>query len=60
MSGCIETGTTQPLAITAMTTMNVLNFGWIRSTATPMTGHIARLAYYDRRLTDAQLQALTL
>jgi len=60
MSGCIETGTTQPLAITAMTTMNVLNFGWIRSTSQPMTGHIARLAYYDRRLTDAQLQALTL
>lgn len=60
MSGCIETGTTQPLAITAMTTMNVLNFGWIRSTSQRMTGHIARFTYYDRRLTDAQLQDLTL
>lgn len=42
------------------TGVNALELGYINSLNLYLNGHIARLTYYDRRLTDAQLQALTL
>ena len=59
MSGCIETDTTRTRSMTALPTMSVLALGWVKSTSTIMTGHISRLTYWPRRLSDSDLQRLT-
>ena len=59
MSGCIETDTTRTRSMTALPTMSVLALGWVKSTSTIMTGHISRLTYWPRRLSDSDLQSLT-
>ena len=43
-----------------LVTPNEINIGARFNSTFPLNGHISRITYYDRRLTDAQLQALTL
>jgi hypothetical protein len=55
VNGTLSTASTSSL----VPTVNRLIIGADSVGATPLTGHIRRLAYFDRRLPDATLQAIT-
>jgi hypothetical protein len=46
-------------SVTMPVGMNQLKMGKVENASIYLNGHIARLAYYPRRLSDEQLQALT-
>jgi len=53
-AGTVSTDTSAAVPVTTQ-----IGIGWNGRTGGQMSGHIRRIAYYPKRLTNAQLQALT-
>jgi len=50
--GTLDTSVTIP-------TVTQAQIGGLTSTLLPLNGHVRKLAYYSRRLSDAELQGIT-
>lgn len=61
LSACLEGYSVQSRTITSLPTMTQFSIGFIKNNSNnKYTGHIARIAYYSRRLTNLKLETLTL
>lgn len=58
-AGSVNGGTVATDASGTIPTVSALQLGGLGSGSSPLNGHIRRISYYPRRLTNTELQALT-
>ena len=61
VSGCLQGYSVQSRSITSLPTMTQFSIGFIKNSWNNLfTGHISRLSYYSRHLSDSELETITL